>query len=246
MLHDTIYIKYELLNMNLNINYYGILQVNHESTEKEIKKRYYKLSFEKHPDKGGNAEEFAIINEAYNILTEQREEYDKKSKFGKDYNEIEELFKIDLEYNHKETERIYNETKNREVLDIVIKINKDDFDGSLEYPRWVICPTCKGNGKDMSTKIEIKGIDGKSRWFESDDGCDFCEGTGKDYLNNDCNFCNGKGKVGINPCKKCNGDGRIQGKQKLKDIKLSENETKIESMGHWNNGRVGNLILIYK
>ena len=32
--------------MNLNINYYTILGVNFESTEKEIKKSYYKLSIE--------------------------------------------------------------------------------------------------------------------------------------------------------------------------------------------------------
>ena len=79
--------------MNLNINYYAVLGVDFETTEKEIKKKYYKLSFEKHPDKGGNAEEFAIINEAYVVLTEQKDEYDKKSKFGKDYNELEEFLK---------------------------------------------------------------------------------------------------------------------------------------------------------
>lgn len=32
--------------MNLNLNYYAILEVEHSSTEKEIKKKYYKLSIE--------------------------------------------------------------------------------------------------------------------------------------------------------------------------------------------------------
>ena len=100
--------------MNLNKNYYAILGVNFDSTEKEIKKQYYKLSFEKHPDKGGDANEFATINEAYVVLTEQREEYDKKSKWGKDYNELEEFFKIDMDYNHKEAERTYDDVKKRE------------------------------------------------------------------------------------------------------------------------------------
>jgi hypothetical protein len=36
------------------------------------------------------------------------------------------------------------------------------------------------------------------------------------------------------------------GKQKMKNIQLQGESTKIESMGHWNKGRVGNLILIYK
>jgi molecular chaperone DnaJ len=229
--------------MNLNINYYAVLGVDFETTEKEIKKKYYKLSFEKHPDKGGNAEEFAIINEAYVVLTEQKDEYDKKSKFGKDYNELEEFFKIDLEYNHKETERNYDDVKKREVLDVIVHVDKETFDGTVEFVRWVQCPTCKGNGKDMSTKIQIKGVDGKAKWFEADDGCDFCEGTGKGWDGNECGFCNGKGKAGINPCKKCSGEGRIQGKQKLKDVKLEGEETKIDSMGNWKFGRVGSLIV---
>ena len=37
--------------MNLNINYYQILGISNTSTDKEIKKAYYKLSFEYHPDK---------------------------------------------------------------------------------------------------------------------------------------------------------------------------------------------------
>ena len=121
--------------MNLNLNYYSILGVNFESTEKEIKKTYYKLSMEHHPDKGGDAKIFAQINEAYTVLTESRDEYDKKSKFGKDYNEIEELFKVELDYNHREAESNFDKVKNREVLDVFIKIDKDKFDGTLEFPR---------------------------------------------------------------------------------------------------------------
>jgi molecular chaperone DnaJ len=230
--------------MNLNLNYYQILGVTFESTEKDIKKTYYKLSMEHHPDKGGSQENFALLNEAYTVLTEQKGEYDKKSKWGKDYNELEELFKIDLDYNHKESERVYDDVKKREVLDIIVQVDKDTFDGTVEFVRWVQCPTCKGNGKDMSAKIQIKGTDGKAKWFEADDGCDFCEGTGKGWDGQDCGFCNGKGKVGINPCKKCSGEGRIQGKQKLKDVKLEGEETKIESMGNWKFGRVGSLIII--
>ena len=229
--------------MNLNTNYYQTLGVNFESTEKEIKKSYYKLSMDFHPDRGGDAKEFAKINEAYVVLTEQKEEYDKKSKWGKDYNELEEFFKIDMDYNHKEAERTYDDVKKREVLDIIVQVDKDTFDGTLEFARWVQCPTCKGNGKDMSSRIVIKGLDGKEKIFDADDGCDFCDGIGKGWDGNDCGFCNGKGKVGINPCKKCGSEGRIQGKQKLKDVKLEGDETKIESIGNWSRGRVGNLII---
>lgn len=233
--------------MNTLKNYYLILNSKNTDDIKDIKKSYYKLSKIYHPDV--NKEEghlFNEITEAWEVLnnSETKSEYDKKSKWGKDYSELEELFNINLEYNHKDAEEKWNKVKNREILDIILKIKKEDFKGSLEFPRWVICPTCKGNGKDTKTKIQIKTPDSKIKWFEADDGCDFCDGTGKDWYGNTCNYCEGKGKAGILSCKKCEGEGRILGKQKLKNIKLSnEEETKIDSMGHWKNGRVGNLIL---
>lgn len=236
--------------MNLNKNYYSILKSSNKDEINLIKKSYYKLSKKYHPDlnKDENNNIFTELSEAWEVLSDKdkKDEYDKKSKFGKDYNEIEELFKIDLGYNHKESERVYDDVKKREILDIIIQVDKNTFDGNLEFVRWVICPTCKGNGKDMSTKIQIKTPDGKVKWFEADDGCDFCDGTGKYWNGQECSFCNGKGKAGINACKKCTGEGRIQGKQKLKDIKLEGEETKIDSMGNWNRGRVGNLIVKYQ
>ena len=39
--------------MDKNKNYYSILGVAKDAEEKVIKKSYYKLSFEHHPDKGG-------------------------------------------------------------------------------------------------------------------------------------------------------------------------------------------------
>ena len=53
--------------MNFSKNYYSILGVNHESTEKEIKKSYYKLSFTHHPDKGGDESIFSEMTESYDI-----------------------------------------------------------------------------------------------------------------------------------------------------------------------------------
>ena len=64
------------------------------------------------------------------------------------------------------------------TLDL-IEIDKDKFDGTLEFPRWVLCKTCKGSGKDMNNKFAIKNDKGEVKYFEADDGCDFCEGTGK-------------------------------------------------------------------
>jgi DnaJ family protein A protein 2 len=231
--------------MNLNKNYYSTLGVKGDSDEKTIKKAYYKLSFTHHPDKGGDPVVFSEMTEAYDVLcSDLRKEYDVKSKFGKNYNEYFELFDINIDFSYDQEKEKLDQFKKNEVYNIQIEVG-DDFDGKLEYERWVKCKTCSGSGKDLSSKIVIKDNQGNVvKVFDSDDGCDFCEGTGKDHADNTCYFCQGLGKVGINPCKTCNGEKRILGKQKINGIKLTGKETKIDTMGHFSkDGIVGYLLL---
>jgi len=233
--------------MNLNKDYYKILSVSGDSDEKTIKKKYYKLSFEYHPDKGGDPVVFAEITEAYDVLcSELRKEYDTKSKYGNSYNEYFELFEINHDYDHDNQKSHFETFKKNEVYNIRIEVD-DSFDGTLEYERWVKCKSCDGTGKDHSSKIVIKDTEGNIvKTFDADDGCDFCEGSGKDWRGNDCSFCFGKGKVGLNICKFCNGEKRILGKQKISGIKLTGDETKIDSMGHVSKveaGKVGYLLI---
>jgi DnaJ-class molecular chaperone len=239
--------------MNFNKNYYGILGVPNTSSEKEIKKAYYKLSFTHHPDKGGDPILFAEITESYDVLVDEtRKQYDVRSRFGNSYDETKELLSNEYEnlnvaYDNEKFESQWNQND----LNILLKID-DRFDGSIEYDRWVVCKDCKGNGKDTKSKIEIKDEFGNIlKLFDGSDGCDFCEGSGKDPFGKTCTICNGEGQVGWSPCKTCNGDKRIYGKQKLTGIKFPKNEKshKVESMGHFDKfqmGMVGHLWLVKK
>lgn len=232
--------------MNLNKNYYNILGVKHTDDSTSIKKTYYKLSFKHHPDRGGDPIVFNELTEAYDILcSEKRADYDLKSKFGNNYNEYFEFFENNSELDYNKTKDHLQAFKSKEMLDIYLNIS-DDFNGEVEYERWVKCKSCSGTGKDLSSKIVIKDIDGNIlKTFDGEDGCDFCEGTGK-FMSLDCSFCHGKGKVGLNSCKTCTGEGRILGKQKLSKIKLDGTETKIQAMGHSSKvepGRCGFLVL---
>jgi DnaJ-class molecular chaperone len=229
--------------MDLNKNYYSILGVSNKSSEKEVKKAYYKLSFTHHPDRGGDANIFSEITEAYDTLCSSlREDYDKKSKFGNNYNEYFELFNININYDYDDIKSKRENFKKNEINDIYIEVG-DGFDGSIEFERWVKCKTCDGTGKDTSSKILIKDSNGNVlKTFDGEDGCDICEGTGK-WNGKDCPFCNGQGKVGLTHCNSCNGEKRILGKQKLKGIKIEGQETRIKSMGHFGKGRVGDLII---
>lgn len=232
--------------MNILKNYYAILGVSHDSTDREIKKSYYKLSFIHHPDKNGDEVIFKEITEAYDVLLDvsSREEYDKRSKFGKNYDEVQELFNVDFDFDWNNHNSSYEDFKKNDVLDIIVLV-KDDFDGNLEFGRWITCKDCRGLGKDLKSKIQIKDESGKViGLFDSEDGCDFCEGTGKDFNNNKCAFCNGGGKVGASNCKVCKGEKRIFGNQKVSKIKLSGKITRIKSMGHFSRtGEVGDLII---
>lgn len=238
--------------MDTKKNYYSILGVNHDSDDKQIKKAYYKLSFEYHPDRNKDVDvsKFNEITEAYDILCgEGRSDYDLKSRYGKNYNEYFELFDVKIDFSYDDSKEKLEAFKKNSVLNIQLEVD-DTFNGSIEYERWVKCKTCDGSGKDLSSKIVIKDNDGNIlRTFDSDDGCDFCEGSGKDFRGGPCSFCSGKGKVGLALCKTCKGEKRILGKQKLSGIKLEGKETKIDAMGHYSKdeaGKAGYVLLIKK
>jgi DnaJ-class molecular chaperone len=241
--------------MDLNKNYYGILFVEKNASEKEIRKAYYKLSFEYHPDRNRDVDpiKFSSITEAYDILSsEQRSDYDKRSKWGSSYDESTELLDFEFSNNAKGWDESKLESWiSQNQLNILIYID-DDFNGSIEYERYVSCKKCGGDGKDTDSKIQIKDENGNViKLFDGSDGCDFCDGVGKDWKGESCYFCGGKGKVGFTDCKSCNGEKRILGKQKLTGIKFikGDKSLKIESMGHTSKderGKYGSVFLIRK
>lgn len=60
------------------LDYYQILGVDRSASDADIKKAYRTLAMQHHPDRGGNAEEFQKISEAYATLSDpqKRSDYD--------------------------------------------------------------------------------------------------------------------------------------------------------------------------
>jgi DnaJ family protein A protein 2 len=65
---------------------YETLEVEKDASQKEIKKAYFRLSKQHHPDKGGDEHKFKEISAAYEILSdpEKRKSYDKYGLEGVD------------------------------------------------------------------------------------------------------------------------------------------------------------------
>jgi curved DNA-binding protein CbpA len=163
--------------MDKNKNYYEVLGVTHNSTNNEIKKAYYSLSKQYHPDKNKDIDTslFNSITEAYDVFCngELRKEYDMKSKYGKDYNEYYELFDITNDFSYNDGKEKFDKFKKYEVNNIDIVIS-DDFNSNIEYERWVKCKSCDGTGKNLSSKIIIRDNNGnimkifrkRESWFK--------------------------------------------------------------------------------
>lgn len=66
-------------------SYYEILGVAKTASDADIKKAYRKAAHQHHPDKGGDAEKFKEINEAYQVLSDaqKRSQYDQFGSVGR-------------------------------------------------------------------------------------------------------------------------------------------------------------------
>jgi curved DNA-binding protein CbpA len=93
-------------------DFYQILGVTQEATPEEIYEKYLKLSLLYHPDKGGDAEKYKLVNMAYKVLKnpENRSKYNaslattfmelKEVKRDTQYHTNEEYLGEDKKFNH--------------------------------------------------------------------------------------------------------------------------------------------------
>lgn len=181
----------------INKNYYDILGVRKDSSDKEIKKEFRKLARKYHPDKNkGNkdfTEKFKEVSEAYEVLSDpkKREQYDNQGSM--DFGSMGDFFSDLFGFSRNSSNQV-SLTKIRVVLSI-----KEIFTGikkKVSYSRKIFCKDCNGKGgKDTKT-------------------CSYCHGSGHINQNRGflsitipCSACNGKGLEIIDKCSTCNSKG---------------------------------------
>ncbi len=215
-------------------DYYEILGVQKSASKDEIKKAFYKLAHKYHPDKkGGDAEKFKEMSEAYSVLSDdkKRSEYDSYGRVfsdgagpgfggfggagaqGFDFSQFQDAFSQggfdfgdmfgDIFGGAGASSRM------RRGRDISIDLELSFKDAIFGVKRTVLlakvaqCEICHGSGAKPGAKLNT---------------CKQCNGSGKIHETNNtifgaittvqpCRACRGTGKIPEEKCATCRGEG---------------------------------------
>lgn len=216
-------------------DYYKILGVSEDASQEEIKKAFYSLAHKYHPDKGGSAEKFKEINEAYQVLgnKEKRAKYDAAKKNGFDFEgtpfgaqgspfgrgfgfgdfggfeDFEDIFEEFFGGGFPFGRTQEKETKAKDIIVEVELTLEEVFSGAqkeIVLRKFILCPRCQGSGAEPGTKIET---------------CPSCRGEGEVHQVHQtflgsftrtgiCPQCKGTGEVPEKKCQRCGGEGRVK------------------------------------
>lgn len=212
-------------------DYYSILGVSKNATEKEIKAAYRTMALKYHPDRNPNnkeaEEKFKAAAEAHEVLsdTEKRARYDQ---FGHDGvnnmggghghggMNMDDIFNdiFGGMFNQKSAKRSRKAQPtpaqgHNLAKEIQITL-KEAFEGSkatINYHHFVVCEPCKGMGMKVGTTVAT---------------CTTCRGAGQMQFQQGffmyaqaCAACNGQGFTIPSPCTSCRGQSRVQQYDKI-------------------------------
>ena len=256
-------------------NYYEILGVSKTASQDEIKSAYRKLVKQYHPDLHPNdpacAEKFKEINEANEVLSDEkrRKQYDFKLEhpnmggFGgfsgggagggfSGFGGFEDIFG-DIFGSFGGGSRTRAQAKSQGE-DITVEISLSFLDAAkgctkdITYTRNQPCASCKGTGAKNGTAYKT---------------CEKCGGTGQvQYVNNSgffrsvsvraCDECHGTGKKIIDTCPDCKGKGYVRSTTKvtLNIPAGADTGSYMRKRGYGeasrNGGEAGDLIVVFK
>ncbi len=214
--------------MTATRDYYEILGVTRTASADEIKRSFYKLARQYHPDVNKEADaatRFKEVNEAYQVLSDpdKRAAYDRFGKAGVNGNfdggfgdiPLNDIFESIFGAGFGGRTRTRRGPQPGAHLKTTLTLEFEEAvfgaDKEISVPRLETCSSCKGSGAEPGT---------------SPTRCPQCRGSGEvrratqsifgQFINvAPCPRCNGEGEVIATPCRECGGQKRVQVMRKL-------------------------------
>ena len=185
----------------MSFKLYDTLNVPRNCSIDELKKAYKKLAIEHHPDKGGDADKFKEISNAYSILSDP----EKKAKYDHFGDESDNMQANIFEHMFGGREQ-HRERKRRTVVHTIQITNKEAYYGELKTLKIMLTKKC----------------------MDCLQMCQMCQGQGQinelhrmgpftTMSSRPCHKCNGMGKCisGKSGCVICKGNGEYQEERKI-------------------------------
>ncbi|MBN0919312.1 molecular chaperone DnaJ [[Mycoplasma] gypis] len=227
------------MSTNKKRDYYEVLEINKNATEKEIKSAYRKLAMKYHPDRNKEAdaeEKFKEVTEAYEILSDpdKRAQYDKfghqafDQMGGAGFGNAADIFKQFFGGFSKGFDEFNGfgdffgfgsrqESQNQGAdLEQELRISFMDalfgLKTEIKVNKIEICKQCKGKGAEKEEDFKT---------------CSTCDGSGKTHSSlfglfqsvTACPDCSGTGKKIQKHCSVCKGNGSLKNTEK-KEIEI--------------------------
>jgi molecular chaperone DnaJ len=200
-------------------DYYEILGVSREATERELKSAYRRLAVKYHPDKNPGdteaEEKFKEAAEAYAVLSDadQRARYDRfghagvgsAAGAGAGFAGFEDILGDifgDIFGGSRRRSSVRRGADLRYDLEITLEEVLSGTTKKIRIPRLETCTNCDGSGSSAGSEPVA---------------CPTCAGLGQVRyqqgffsVSRTCNHCRGTGKLIKDPCNECRGEGRIE------------------------------------
>jgi len=203
-------------------DYYEVLGISRSASQDDIKRAFRQLAMKHHPDRGGDAEKFKEINEAYQILSDEnkRAQYDRfgfeapglGGFEGQGFSSFSDIFDMFFGsgfggFGGRSGRSGARSTRRIQGEDVEVKVKvpfKEAVFGAektVEYKRYEPCSDCDGTGADDPNAVRT---------------CSNCKGSGQETRTTrtvfgmatqvtECRQCGGTGQIITSKCRTCSG-----------------------------------------